>query len=244
MNEEPLKAPTYPSANASGFQALLASRRSSMFGVAEIAALCVSCFVLILVLVSYLYFLLPARSRLQTLKADRAQLLSNLQRSQDIARRDRSVQETVDRLAASLEHFEKSGLASEDQGRMDLYEQLNELIVKNSLRNTSGPTYTALEPAGSQTPGKATSTRWQSAYPGIAVDVTVEGPYQNVRRFIREIENSKQFVVINQVELQRATQNNSSLDAAAATGSGSNNSLVSLQLNMATYFQRGHNAQE
>ncbi len=33
---------------------------------------------------------------------------------------------------------------------MDLYEELNQLIVKNGVRNTSGPTYTPLDPAGHQ----------------------------------------------------------------------------------------------
>ena len=133
---------------------------------------------------------------------------------------------------------------------MDLYEELNQLIIKNGLKNTSGPTYTALDPTGTKsTAGKNVVTKWQSFYPGIAVMVTVEGQYQDVRRFIRDVERSKQFVVINEVELQRATQNNApaSIDegggteasaAAAAAGSGSRGSLVSLQLNMATYFQR------
>jgi Tfp pilus assembly protein PilO len=125
---------------------------------------------------------------------------------------------------------------------MDLYGELNQLIVKNNVRNTSGPTYTPLEPAGTKsTSGKTVVTKWQSFYPGIAVTVTVEGEYQNVRRFIRDVERSKQFVVINEVELQRATQNNapaSAEEGPAGSGSGTRGSLVTLQLNMATYFQR------
>jgi hypothetical protein len=97
---------------------------------------------------------------------------------------------------------------------MDLYGELNQLIVKNNVRNTSGPTYTPLEPAGTKSnSGKTVVTKWQSFYPGIAVMVTVEGEYQNVRRFIRDVERSKQFVVINEVELQRATQNNAPASA-------------------------------
>ena len=146
----------------------------------------------------------------------------------------------MDKISQSLERFETTGLTTADRGRMDLYEDLNQMILKNGLRNTSGPTYVALEPLGTRMLGKSTSTRWQTVYPGIAVDVTVEGPYQNIRRFITEIENSKRFLVINQVELQRATQNNTPAEAAAdsAAGSGSRQSLVSLQINLATYFQR------
>jgi Tfp pilus assembly protein PilO len=121
---------------------------------------------------------------------------------------------------------------------MELYEELNQLIVKNGVRNTSGPAYTSLDPSGTKsTSGKNVATKWQSFYPGIAVMVTVEGQYQDVRRFIRDIERSKQFVVINEVELQRASQNNAPA-SAEESGSGSRGSLVSLQLNMATYFQR------
>ena len=43
--------------------------------------------------------------------------------------------------------------------------------------------------------------------------VTVEGAYENIRRFIRDVERSKQFVVINQVELQRAQQDNAPVSA-------------------------------
>ncbi len=39
------------------------SRRGKMFGVAEVAGLAGSCLILLLVLLSYLYFLVPARSR-------------------------------------------------------------------------------------------------------------------------------------------------------------------------------------
>ena len=218
----------------------LESRRGKMFGVAEVAALTASCFVLALVLLSYLYFFVPARSRISSLNADRKQLQTNLQTLGNVVAKDQDTKQTVDRVAASLDNFETKNLMRQDQGRMDLYEELNQLIIKNGVRNTSGPTYTPLDPAGTKsTSGKSVTTKWQSFYPGIAVMVTVEGQYQDVRRFIRDVERSRQFVVINEVELQRATQNNAPASVEeGASSSGSRGSLVSLQLNMATYFQR------
>jgi Tfp pilus assembly protein PilO len=225
----------------------LASRRGKMFGIAEVIALAGSCLVLALVMLSYLYFLVPARSRLASLIADRKQVETNLQTLGGVVKNDKNTKETVDKIAASLNRFETEHLMRADQGRMDLYEELNQLIIKNGLKNTSGPSYTPLDPAGAKsTSGKNVVTKWQSFYPGIAVMVTVEGQYQDVRRFIRDVERSKQFVVINEVELQRATQNNAPVSVeegaaapAPASGSGTRGSLVSLQLNMATYFQRG-----
>jgi Tfp pilus assembly protein PilO len=221
------------------------SRRGKMFGVTEVAALAGSCLVLLLVLLSYLYFLVPARSRVSSLNEDKARLQSNLQTLGSVVDREKNTKDQVDNIASSLTGFESSYLPREDQGRLDLYDELNQLIVKNGLRNTSGPAYTPLDPADKKSlSGKSTTTKWQSFYPGIAVLVTVEGQYQDIRRFIRDVERSKQFMVINQVELQRANENSAPVSAetgeatGAAPGSGSRGSIISLQLNLATYFQR------
>ena len=117
---------------------------------------------------------------------------------------------------------------------MSLYEELNQLIRSNGLRNTSGPTYAGLEPIGSKTQqasagSNSAAARWQSIYPGIAVNVTVEGSYQSLRHFVRDIEASKQFLIINAVELERATESN----ALPTTGSGApkpGSTQVSLRL--------------
>jgi len=221
------------------FTELVASRRASMFGFAEMAALLCSCFVLFLVLLSYLYFYLPARSRYNSLVADRERMEANLKKLKAIADTGQNTQATVQKIATSLDGFESHALARQDSGRLALYVELNEMILKHNLRNTSGPTYTAVDPAGTKaTPGKAVNTKWQSYYPGLAVLVTVEGPYENVRRFIQALERSKQFLIINEVELQQATENNQPV-STEGPGSGGKVSFVSLQLGMATYFRRG-----
>lgn len=208
-----------------------------MFGLAEILALAGSCFVLFLVLLSYLYFLVPARSQRASLETDRTRLQTNLTKLKGIVNERQNTKETVDEITVSLNRFETDSLLKQDEGRKDLYGELNRLIIKNSLRNTSGPSYTPLEPLGAKvTAGTSVTTKWQSVYPGIGVLVTVEGSYQNLRHFIRDIERTRHFVVINQVELQRA-ENGSQLANESESG-GTRASLVSLQLNMAMYFQR------
>src|SRR5207249_10305605 len=103
-------------------------------------------------------------------------------------------------------------------GRMSLYTTLNNLIKSNGLRNTAGPSYTPLEPIGSKTQiqpsvtaERQSNAKWQSIYPGIAVSVTVEGPYQSVRHFVRDIEMSRQFLIINAVELEGVTQSGAAI---------------------------------
>lgn len=220
------------------FTTFLDSRRGKMFGFAEVAALAASCFVLLLVLLSYLYFFVPTRSRVSSLDAEKARLQANLQKLEGVVSKERNTKDQVDQIATTLTDFESSYLLRPDQGQLELYKELNELIIKDGLRNTSGPTYSPLDPAGTKAVGgTSTNTKWQSFYPGIAVLVTVEGQYADIRRFIRDVEHSKQFVVINEVELQRANDNSAPASADEAPA-GTRGSLISLQLNMTTYFQR------
>jgi len=220
----------------------VSSRRSKMFGLAEIAGLTLSCLVLLLVIFSYFYFLLPARSHVAELRADRTQRTNNVGTLATVINTDQNKKENITRISESLEKFETVGLQQEEQGRIGLYEELNRLIIKNGLRNTSGPAYTPLEPIGAKvTAGRTVSTRWQSVYPGVAVGVTLEGSYQSLRHFVLDIERSKLFIIINEIELQRATTNNGPVTASETPGNKA--SLVSLQLNMATYFQRASVAQ-
>lgn len=214
------------------------SRRGGMFGIAEIIALMGSVLILLTVLISYVYFLMPARSHLQELQLERSRLQKQLRSSRDLMLQGQDTQSTVDKIAESLTDFEDNRLPNRSQGRMSLYDELNQLIRKNGLRNTSGPSYTALESLDSKkrtTESKSASAKWQSVYPGIGVSLTVEGSYQNLRRFIRSLEASKQFIIINAIELERATQTNT---ADSASASEPRNSLVSLRVDMATYFQR------
>ncbi|HEY8187163.1 MAG TPA: GspMb/PilO family protein [Pyrinomonadaceae bacterium] len=223
-------------------QTFNAARGQRVLGPAEIIALAGSAVILLLVIASYIYFLVPARLRLDALTAERSRLQAQLRTSQDIVRQGQTTEERVQAITQSLDVFENK-LVGANSGRMGLYDSLNSLIRKNGLRNTSGPAYTPLEPLGSKTSAgsKSANTKWQSIYPGIAINVTVEGQYQNLRRFVQDIETSRQFIIINSVELERSTETNASPvvegEAGAATAAP-RPALVSLRLGMSTYFQR------
>jgi Tfp pilus assembly protein PilO len=216
---------------------LRATNNAGMFGMNEIIGISGSAFVLVIVIISYVYFLLPARSNLEASKAEHARLQALLDSSKKVVNDEETAESAARNIADSLDSFESQYLFSRTQGRTDLYEVLNQLMRANNLRNTSGPTYTVLEPAGTKGPAGSRSahTKWQTVYPGIAISVTVEGPYVNLRKFVHDIEASKLFVVINSVELERASESSNALNAEP---SGTKASLVSLRLDMATYFQR------
>jgi len=228
----------------------------NMLGLPELIGLAGAALLAILTIFAYVYFYLPAVSRLKNVEATRARLQSERQTSGVLAQENQTTSDTINKINASMEDFESNWLPVESSGRMSLYTVLNNLIKSNGLRNTAGPSYSPLEPVGTKqqvmptaTAEKQSHAKWQSIYPGIAVSVTVEGPYQNVRHFVRDIETSRQFLIINAVELERVTQNGSveenltvpsgrGLPAAARPAAGGKTTLVSLRMDMATYFQR------
>ena len=216
------------------------SRQRSILGVAEIIGLAGSAVMLLAVIFTYLYFYSPAEARLGTAQLERARLqqkLSTLQKDIDL---QGSTQDNITQISQSIENFESDRLTGRAEGRITLYNVLIQLIRSNKLRNTSGPVYNYLESKAanaSQTASARTvNSRWQSLYPGIGVTVTVEGQYANLRQFVRSIEASNQFIIINAVELERATDTETSV--GGATPGAPRSTLVSLRLDMAAYFRR------
>jgi len=240
------------------------SRQRSMFGLAEVAGFAASLLLLILAVFAYLYFLVPAEMRLSALQRERTVLQEQLRTSQEGVTRGADAQATVEEINLSVERFEAERLPSTGEGRMGLYNSLNQMIRSNALRNTSGPTYVALDPlvtnAQGRVVGQAAATnrmgtaKWQSLFPGIGVSVTVEGQYANLRRFIRDLEASNQFIVINAVELEKATNTDEAAAAAAMAtappgaqgppAAATRGTLVSLRVDMAAYFRRNAPAEE
>ena len=87
--------------------------------------------------------------------------------------------------------------------------RLNSLIAAYGLVNTAGPDYQPLEPVDqlqrirkSRQKKKTGRDSFRSLFPGVYVSMTVEGSYQNLRRFIRELESGDEFVVISAIQLE------------------------------------------
>lgn len=230
----------------------------------ELISLSVAALLALITIFAYFYFLAPAYSRRDFALSERDRLRGQLLASQRNFREDDNASTAIDRINASLKDFESDWLVAPGAGRLSLYKELNDLIHSNGLRNTSGPSYTTLEPLGTKgqvqptaSAEKQSNAKWQSIYPGISVSVTVEGPYQNVRHFVHDIEIGRQFVIVNAVELEGVTQSNAaSLETQSvrtptpSRGTkpavppgilqplGSRGTFVSLRLDLATYFQR------
>jgi len=256
--EQPLQNPALPSSRKSSLSFMQIRRAPvlNVIGLPELIGLAGAVLIALITIFAYFYFYLPAHSRLTSLLLERSRLQGQLRASQSNLDTTTTVREEVDKINASMQDFENNWLPVAASGRMSLYTTLNSLIKSNGLRNTAGPSYTPLEPLGTKTQVQPTAsaerqsiTKWQSIYPGIAVSVTVEGPYQRVRHFVRDIESSRQFLIINAVELESVTQSSVPIEVAPlrpggvpGAVAGDRSTLVSLRMEMATYFQRPQTA--
>ncbi len=178
--------------------------KSGMFGLAEIIAVTIGLLSLLGVALFYSFFVLPSQSDLQSQKVKRDNLETEINKQKKNLGDFTTTESKVAELVQSVDVFESNNLPIGTFGSTDIYSRVNQLIRGYDLQNTSGPDYSRLEPTiqKKSTEEKAGKDRMRSLFPGMYVSMTVEGSYQNLRRFIRDIENSSQFVLINSVQLE------------------------------------------
>ncbi len=176
-----------------------------MWGPMEIAAFGVSVIVFLGVLGLYLFFVAPSSRKVEEMRAERDQLEQDLISARSKYGDITSTETQVSKLVSSVSDFESIYLPVAANGQTALYQRLNGLIAAYSLTNTNGPNYAPLVLDEGQNGEDAEQERgrakYRSIFPGVYVTMSVEGSYQNLRRFINDIETSNEFVIISSVEL-------------------------------------------
>jgi hypothetical protein len=188
-----------------------------MWGQTEIATVGLAVLAVMATILLFVFVVLPAKKELEANRKKRdaveAELTSAKNKYGDIT----STETRVAQLLTSVNDFETRFLRNPLLDKTSLYQRLNGLISAYSLTNTTGPDYAPLEIADTRNGSQESETergraKFQSLFPGVYVTTTVEGSYQNLRRFIREIETSEQFVVISAVEFQPAETEQQKVD--------------------------------
>jgi Tfp pilus assembly protein PilO len=243
---------------------------TGMWGQPELITAGLAMFALLTVVLLYVFMVLPANSELERNKAERDRLEAELFSAREKYGKITDTKTHVEQLMSSVDAFESNYLPVEANGRASLYQRINGLITGHGLINTTGPDYAPLETVdkgdGVQTDEERGRSKYRSLFPGVYVSMTVEGSYQNIRRFIREVETGGDFVVVSAVELEpsdaegRSEQPNDQSGqpvanpdqgfppgfGSAATQTGPparqrgkmHGGVVSLRMEMAAYFRR------
>lgn len=216
--------------------------RTGMFGVPEVIALVAACALLAVAFASYFLLLVPARINLGNLEAERAQLQTQIRTAAENRDTRQSAGDRVSSIVQSLEQFETSALAPREASINSLYEELTEKPRRNGLaraqfsfihqdEQTQRSQQQAQAAAGNLS---GSARRRQNVFPSTDITLNIEGTYANARRFIRDVERSPRFVVINAVQLEGINE--------SGAGGAARGALVTLRLDMSAYFRRGATA--
>lgn len=202
---------------------------AGMWGRAEVAIVALGLLSILSVVLLVVLVVLPAQKELERNRAERARLDAELVSATSKYGNITSTEERVAQLTTSVQDFENRFLLSPVNGQTALYQRINGLISAYGLINSSGPDYAPLEIAagerGQQSESERGREKFQSLFPGVYVTTTVEGSYQNLRRFVRDIETGGQFVVISAIELAPAENNASDGETANGANQASINNV-------------------
>jgi len=176
---------------------------AGMWGQPEIVSVGVGMLVFLTVVLLYAFLVIPSNLELERNRAERDRLERELTSANEKYGSITSTETHVVTLVNSVSDFESRFLPVSSVGKNNLYQRINGLISAYGLVNTTGPDYTPLELAnGGQESDEKGRSKFRSIFPGTYVTMTLEGPYQNLRRFIADIERSQDFVVISSIELE------------------------------------------
>jgi hypothetical protein len=177
-----------------------------MWGPAELVTIAFAMVALFFVALLYIFMVAPANRELEASRVRRDRLEAELMAARAKYGDITNTETHVAKLMSSVNDFEARFLPVASNGRTSLYQRINGLIAGYGLVNTSGPDYAPLETIaeneGVQTEEERGRSKDRSLFPGVYVTMTVEGSYQSIRRFIREVETGNDFVVVSAVELE------------------------------------------
>jgi len=177
---------------------------AGMWGPIEIGAVSAGALALLFSFFVYFFFVVPSGRELAHNKSESERLSAELTSANSKYGEITTTEGQVNKILASVDDFETRFLPTTATGQSALYQRLNGLIHGYDLVNTTGPDYAPLETVdagGNQTEEEKGRSKYRSLYPGVYVTMTVEGSYQNLRRFIREVETGREFVIISAIEL-------------------------------------------
>ena len=176
-----------------------------MWGPLEIGAVAAGVLAVMTGLVLFFLWVMPSNRELAKNKAETDRLDAELISARSKYGEITDTQTQVDKLVTSVDDFETRFLPMQTNGQSAIYQRMNGLIKAYGLENTTGPDYAPLESGNNdqanQTEEEKGRAKFRSLYPGVYVTTTVEGSYQNLRRFIREIETGREFMIISAIEL-------------------------------------------
>lgn len=190
-----------------------------MWGKAEIGAVAGASLVVVGAILLYLFAVVPSNHEVEKNRQESDRLQTDLTSAQSKYGNITTTESQVSKLLTSVNDFELNNLPVAAVGKNALYQKINSLISGYGLVNTTGPDYVPLDSVdlngGVQSEEERGKAKFRSLFPGVYVTMTLDGPYQNLRRFINDVERGNEFIVISSIELEPADSESHQTTASA-----------------------------
>jgi hypothetical protein len=149
-----------------------------------------------------------------------------------------------------IKRFEETALLERRAGQLALIDEINALARKTNVRIPESIAFEAADGAAdaAAAPGRSQTKKDDkrpSRYPTLNVAFGVVGSYQQLRQFIRGLEQSRQFVILNLLTVEPNTDGAAAAPAAALgagglpanPNAGVNPNDISVGLSLTAYFR-------
>lgn len=208
----------------------------------EIVALVGALAFIVTVAFFYFYNVQPLSSELSTLQASEADLTAQLKEMNTDEQKRTKQATNAESILSSLRQFE-AYLKPDERGMTQILNEVD-LLGKTHKVIIGDASYRVDEPEQATADGvqpKTSNDKQQRIYPALGIDTVVIGEYANLRRFLADLERSRQFLIINGIVFQGESDQ---VRRQAAKAGGPKLQLsspeaipVSLKVEMDTYFQ-------
>jgi hypothetical protein len=208
----------------------------------EIAAAALALCAVLFTVLYYFFALGPEKERLRRVQEQfNGNQMLLLKEAEAVGKVEKAPVDVARQAKDTLEEFKTRWLKPQAQGRIAVINEINGLAKKNNVRLTSG---IEMHLSKEEDATEKKSSKQKSAqaalevYPKLHTQFTVFGQYANLRRFISELERSRQFLVIDSIQLSSVEETQRGGRAPQATGQAPGaGSGVSLSIGLSAYFQ-------
>ncbi len=194
----------------------------------------------------YLSSVRPLNTELSSLRARRGELQARKDKYTIDEQKRTEQASNAERIMESLGRFE-TYLKPDERGMTQIINEIDTLgkahqVVVGDASYRVAEADVLLDEDGNPLPDSKLRDKKPKIYPALGIDTTVIGDYPNLRKFLTELERSRQFLIINSVSFQGEAdkvRREAGKAGAPQIPLGSPDAIpVSLKIELDTYFQK------
>jgi hypothetical protein len=146
----------------------------------------------------------------------------------------------VDSVRTSLDEFRSGTLKARRAGRLAIVETVGRLTSETGVRLSSAVGFSTRDPLAEALDENVRREEGENAirsFPSLAVDFSVSGNYDQLRRFISRLEASDQFLLIDSINLATDESDTGEPQLGPRRSAPTVSGVVTLRILMTAYFQ-------